>query len=77
MGKLCRNTDTCHLMKEAHLVPGEKLEIRADEKGVLTLISIKNQQEGWLEKFNAIADSNNEELYLDVSNDFDADEWTW
>ncbi|MBA2656736.1 MAG: AbrB/MazE/SpoVT family DNA-binding domain-containing protein [Tatlockia sp.] len=65
------------IMKEAHLVPGEQLEIRADEKGRLTLIPIKNQQDGWLEKFNTIADSNMEELYLDVSNDFDADEWTW
>lgn len=65
------------IMKEAHLAPGEELEIRADESGVLTLIRIKNQQEGWTERFNAIADSNNEELYLDVSNDFDTDEWTW
>lgn len=65
------------IMKEAHLVPGEELEIRADEKGVLTLIPIKNQQEGWTEKFNAIADSDNEDLYLDISNEFDADEWTW
>lgn len=65
------------IMKEAHLVPGEELKIRADENGVLTLTLIKNQQEGWREKFNAIADSNNEALYLDISNDFDADEWTW
>lgn len=65
------------IMKEAHLVLGEELEIRADEKGVMTLIPIKNQQEGWMEKFNAIADSNNEDPYLDISNDFDADEWTW
>ena len=65
------------IMKEAHLVLGEELEIRADKKGVITLISIKNQQEGWMEKFNAIADSNNEGPYLDISNDFDADGWTW
>ncbi|MBA2652795.1 MAG: AbrB/MazE/SpoVT family DNA-binding domain-containing protein [Tatlockia sp.] len=65
------------ILKEAHLAPGEELEIRADEKGVLILIPIKNQQEGWLERFNAIADSTNEKLYLDISNDFDADEWTW
>ena len=65
------------IMKEAHLVPGEALEIRADDKGVLTLIPIKNQQQGWIEKFNAIADSNNEDLHFDISNDFDADEWTW
>ena len=65
------------IMKEAHLLPGETLEIRADEKGVLTLIPIKNQQEGWTEQFNAIADANHEALYLDISNDFDTDEWTW
>ena len=51
--------------------------MRTDEKGVLTLIPIKNQQEGWREKFNDIADSNNEAPYCDISNDFDADEWTW
>ena len=65
------------IMKEAHLVPGEELEIRADEKGVLTLIPIKNQQEGWMELFNAIADSKNDELLLDLSNEFDEEEWTW
>jgi antitoxin MazE len=64
-------------MKEAHLVPGEELEIKVDANGGVTLIPIKNQQEGWIDKFNAIADSNNEELYLDISNDFDLDEWTW
>lgn len=63
------------IMKEAHLYPGEKLEIKADEKGVLTLIPVKNQQEEWLEKFNAVA--NEEGIHLDISNDFDKDEWTW
>jgi hypothetical protein len=42
-----------------------------------SLIPIKNQQEGWLEKFNAISDSSREEAYLDMANDFDKDEWTW
>ena len=44
------------IIKEAHLHSGEELEIRADEKGMLTLIPIKNQQEGWLEQFNALID---------------------
>ncbi|MDP3558886.1 MAG: AbrB/MazE/SpoVT family DNA-binding domain-containing protein [Legionellaceae bacterium] len=65
------------IMKEAHLNPGSELEIRTDENGVLTLIPIKNQQEGWTDKFNVIAGSNHEEHPLDLSNDFDADEWTW
>ncbi|NNM60413.1 MAG: AbrB/MazE/SpoVT family DNA-binding domain-containing protein [Legionellales bacterium] len=65
------------IMKEAHLIPGEELEISTDEKGVLTLIPLKNQHAGWLEKFNAIADSDNEALCLDISNDFDTEEWTW
>lgn len=65
------------IIKEAHLYPGEELEIRADEKGVLTLIPIKNQQEGWLDKFNAATDSSKEDLQLNISNDFDKDEWTW
>lgn len=65
------------IIKEAHLYPGEELEIKADEKGVLTLIPIKNQQKEWLDKFNAAADSSENEVYLDVANDFDADEWIW
>jgi antitoxin component of MazEF toxin-antitoxin module len=66
-----------NIIKEAHLYPGEELEIKADEKGVLTLIPIKNQQEGWLDKFNAIADDSGEDVHLDINNDFDMDEWTW
>ncbi|MFY7697258.1 MAG: AbrB/MazE/SpoVT family DNA-binding domain-containing protein [Legionella sp.] len=65
------------IIKEAHLHPGEQLEIRADEKGQLTLIPIKNQQERWLRQFNAVADHRNEETHLNLSNDFDTDEWTW
>ena len=65
------------IMKEAHLVLGEELEISANEQGVLTLIPVQKQQDGWLEMFNAIADSENDELLLDVSNEFDEYEWTW
>ena len=65
------------IIKEAHLSPGEELEIKADKKGVLTLIPIHNQQEGWLEKFNSAADFDDDAVSLDVSNDFDRDEWTW
>lgn len=65
------------IIKEAHLYPGEELEIRVDEKGVLTLIPIKNQQEGWLEQFNASVDDSSDEAHLNLSNDFDVDEWTW
>lgn len=65
------------IIKEAHLYPGEELEIKADEKGVLTLTPLKSQQEGWLEQFNAAADLNHEDDHSDISNDFDRDEWTW
>jgi antitoxin MazE len=65
------------IIKEAHLYPEEELEIKADENGVLTLIPIKNQQEGWLDKFNAAADENGEDINLNITNDFDMDEWTW
>ena len=65
------------IIKEAHLHPGAELEIRVDEKGVLTLIPIKNQQDGWLEQFNAVVDAKTEETHLNLSNDFDKDEWTW
>lgn len=65
------------IIKEAHLYPGEELEIKADEKGVLTLIPIKSQQEGWLEQFNAAAEESAEDVHLNLNNDFDMDEWTW
>jgi len=65
------------IIKEAHLYPGEELEIKLDKKGMLTLIPIKNQQEGWLDKFNAVADSSEGDVHLNLANDFDMDEWTW
>ena len=65
------------ILKEAHLCPGEALEIKADAKGVLTLTPIRNPQAEWLEKFNAIADSKDQEAPFDITNDFDVDEWTW
>lgn len=66
------------IIKEAQLYPGEELEIKTDEKGVLTLIPIKNKQEGWLDKFNAIADNNDDEKkFINIANNFDIDEWTW
>ena len=65
------------IIKEAHLHPGEELEIRSDEKGVLTLIPLKNQQAGWLEQFNASIDDRSDESHLNLSNDFDMNEWTW
>lgn len=65
------------IMKEAHLTPGEELEIKSNEKGELILTPIKNQQEAWMEMFNVIADSKEEALLLDISNEFDVEEWTW
>jgi antitoxin component of MazEF toxin-antitoxin module len=65
------------IINEAHLYQGAELEIKADEKGVLTLTPIQNQQKGWLEKFNAAADSSVEAVHFDIANEFDMDEWTW
>lgn len=59
------------VMKEVHWMPGEELEIKADDKGRITLTPVKNQQEGWLEKFNAVADSERESSHLDIANDYD------
>jgi antitoxin MazE len=63
------------IMKEAYLKPGMLLDIHVEETGVLTLTPIMNQQEDWTEKFNAIEDSHDE--MLDLSNEFDKDEWIW
>src|SRR5829696_7329489 len=65
------------MIKEAHLNLGEEFKITANKKGGFTLIPITNRQEGWLDRFNAIADSNNDELLIDVANEFDEDEWKW
>lgn len=65
------------IMKEAHLKLGEEIKIIINKKGNITLVPAGDPQEGWTEAFNAIADSENEELLLDITNDFDKDEWTW
>jgi antitoxin component of MazEF toxin-antitoxin module len=71
------------LIKEAHLAPGEELNIIANKKGGFTLVPIKKQQEGWLDMFNAVADSDSDTDIQDntplgnISNNFDEDEWTW
>ena len=65
------------IIKKAHWGPNVELEIQADETGKITISPVRNQQQGWLEKFNAIADSDLETPYFEVENDFDKDEWTW
>lgn len=65
------------IIKKAHLISGEELEINTDDKGRIILAPIKNQQADWLEKFNAIADSQQESTLMDLANDFDKDDWTW
>ena len=65
------------ILKEAHLIAGEELEIRTNENGVITLMPIKNPQKEWLELFNAAADAPIIEPLLTISNEFDEDEWTW
>lgn len=65
------------ITKEAHLTPGEKITITVNKKGAIILMPEKNQQEGWKEKFNAIADAQAEDNLINLSNEFDEKEWTW
>ena len=65
------------LIKEARLSPGETLTITTNKKGGLTLVPIKNRQQGWTEQFNAIADAQQDKLLIDLLNEFDEEEWTW
>jgi antitoxin MazE len=66
-----------NIMKEAHLVEGEKLDITVNKKGEVILMPFKNPQAGWIDKFNAIADAEQDETLIDLVNEFDEDEWTW
>ncbi|MDA9272268.1 hypothetical protein N9Q05_02685, partial [bacterium] len=60
-----------------HLSEGEKLDITVNKKGRVILMSLKNPQAGWTEKFNAIADAEQNETLIDLPNEFDENEWTW
>lgn len=66
-----------NIIKAAHLRKDEALEIMVNEEGWLTLIPHKDEQAGWTEQFNAIADAKMDESLLDVANEFDDDQWTW
>ena len=65
------------IIQEAHLTPGEELKVQVNKKGGVTLTPIHDPQAGWTEAFNAIADAENNELLIDVPNQFDEEEWTW
>ena len=65
------------IMKEVHLAEGEKLEITVNKKGGVMLMPVKKSQAGWTEKFNAIADAEQDETLIDLLNEFDENEWTW
>jgi antitoxin component of MazEF toxin-antitoxin module len=65
------------IIQEAHLTLGEELTVVVNKKGEVTLIPIHEPQEGWTEAFNAIADSQKNELLIDIPNKFDEEEWTW
>lgn len=65
------------IIKEAHLTPGEEMEITINKQGGVSLLPIKNQQEGWMEAFNAIADAKEDDLLIDSPNEFDEADWTW
>ena len=61
----------------AQLAEGEKLDITVNKKGGVILMPVKNPQAGWTDKFNAIADAEQDETLIDLVNEFDEDEWTW
>jgi antitoxin MazE len=65
------------IIKEAHLASGAALNLTVNKQGALTLIPIKDEQKGWKEQFNAIADAKADDLLLDLDNAFDEEEWTW
>lgn len=65
------------LVKEARLYPGEKFTIKTNKQGGILLIPINDPQQGWTEAFNAIADADNDELLINIENEFDLDEWKW
>lgn len=65
------------IIQEAHLIPGEELKVAINKKGNITLTPIHDPQAGWTEAFNAIADAKNNELLIDVPNQFDEEQWTW
>ncbi len=66
-----------NIIKDAHLAAGEKLDITVNKKGGISLMPLKHSQAGWTEKFNAIADAQQDETLIDLPNAFDEDEWTW
>ncbi|MDX2345889.1 MAG: AbrB/MazE/SpoVT family DNA-binding domain-containing protein [Legionella sp.] len=65
------------VLKEAHLEPGESLDISINEQGALVLNPTQDKQTGWTEQFNAIADADDEAAITHISNEFDEDDWTW
>ncbi|OGV28154.1 MAG: hypothetical protein A3F18_04465 [Legionellales bacterium RIFCSPHIGHO2_12_FULL_37_14] len=67
----------CTFLKEVHLAPGDVLEVSINEQGSLLLTPTKNKQHDWLEQFNKIADSMNAEETINLSNQFDEEDWTW
>lgn len=65
-------------LKAAHVQVGQRFNIQVKEDGGFILTPLKNLQDGWLEAFNTIADTKqNEMLVKNVENDFDKDEWEW
>jgi antitoxin component of MazEF toxin-antitoxin module len=65
------------VLKEAHLAPGEILDISINGQGALILVPTQNKQAEWTDRFNAIADAEEEGCLSHISNEFDEDDWTW
>lgn len=67
-----------HEVKVANAHLGEKFELSIRSEGGFILAPVVDPQAGWLEAFNSLADSGEDKMLLDESeNDFDKDEWTW
>ncbi|MCX7116155.1 MAG: AbrB/MazE/SpoVT family DNA-binding domain-containing protein [Gammaproteobacteria bacterium] len=65
------------IVKSAHLTSGVEMDITVNQRGIITLTPRQNTQEGWTEKFNAIADAKEDELLINLANEFDDEEWEW
>lgn len=65
------------LLREAHLEPGETLEVTVNKDGAILLTPAKSRQESWLEQFNAIADASSRDEIQEFPNQFDQEDWTW
>jgi antitoxin component of MazEF toxin-antitoxin module len=65
-------------LHKSHAYLGEEFEVIPDEQGGFYLKPLRSLEATWLEAFNKVADSQNDNLDIDdLPNQFDEDDWTW